>query len=368
MISRFLGLVLVSLLATSIFAATRRGTNSSGQIQPPTRSEQQESSTSQELTDTAKVDAEMMKLYKEGKFDEAIPLGERVLKIRQKLLPPNDPHLADSMGNLAMLYLARKKFDDAGSLLQRALSIYEQTPGGDALVMAKTLDSLANVSLFKGDVKKAEEFYLRALSAKDKALSPDHDEILHSLNNLVDLYVSHKEYAKANVMLRRIISIKEQKVGDSDTQVGRLLERMACLMYRNNEKAEAEKIEARANHILYSDLATKPEPVWLPNQVFSCKLINNPLPDFFSVARARQFSGPITMDVSVETDEAGNVTAARFISGDPAFKSTAENAARSAKLRPTIVDGRAVRVEGVITHQFRTTTRTVIVGPVRSRP
>lgn len=360
MISRFTDLVLVPLIATSIFAATGAGAGSRGQGQPP-HPEQQESSPSQESSDAAKLDAEMLKLYKEGKFDEAIPLAKRVLKIKEKLLPANDPLLADSIGNLAMLYLARKKFDDADSLLKRALSIYEQTPGGNVFVMAKTLDSLAHVRLFKSDVKKAEEFYLRALSTKEKALSPDHDEILYSLNTLLELYVSHKEYAMATSMLQRIISIKEKKLGDSDTLVGRLLERMACLMYRNNEKAEAEKVEARANHILYSDLATKPEPVWLPNEVFSCKLINNPRPDFVSVARARRFSGSIKMDVAVETDEAGNVTAARLVSGDPAFKSVAEKAALSAKLRPTIVDGRAVKVEGVISHYFMTMTRTVLV-------
>jgi hypothetical protein len=75
------------------------------------------------------------------------------------------------------------------------------------------------------------------------------------------------------------------------------------------------------------------------------------------------------MEVAVETDEAGNVTIARFVGGAPAFKSVAEKAALSAKLRPTIVDGRAVKVEGVITHQFMTEIRTVLVpGTAIGRP
>ncbi len=77
------------------------------------------------------------------------------------------------------------------------------------------------------------------------------------------------------------------------------------------------------------------------------------------------------MDIAIETDEAGNVTAARLIGGDPAFKSVAESAALSAKLRPTIVDGRPVKVEGVISHMFMSTTRTVLVaapGPGVGRP
>jgi len=178
----------------------------------------------------------------------------------------------------------------------------------------------------------------------------------------VDFHLSNKDYAAANEMLQRIIDIKERKLGNSDTQVGRLLERMACLMYKNNQNADAEKVEARANHILYSALANMPDPIELPHQVLACKLVNNPRPDFVSLARAQRFSGTLKLDVAVETDEAGNVTKATLISGDPSYKSVVEKAARGAKLRPTIVDGRGVKVEGVISHQFMATTRTVVVA------
>jgi tetratricopeptide (TPR) repeat protein len=373
MFSRFSVLVLASLIATSTFGSTPANVPSREQVHPTPHLQQQQSSTAQESTEVAKLELEVVKLYKEGKFEEAIPLAKRVLAIREQQVQANDPLVADSLGNLAMLYMARKKLDDAESLLQRALLIYEQTPGGNALVLAKTLDSLAHVHLFKSDIREAEKYYLRALSVKEKALSPDHEEILYSLNNLVDFHVNNRDYAAANEMLQRIISIKEQKLGPSDTQVGRLLERMACLMYRNKDNLEAEKVEARANHILYSGIATMPDPIELPQQVFSCKLIDNPRPDFISVARGRRFSGTITMDVAVEADEAGNVTAARLVHGDPAFKSVAERAARGAKLRPTIVDGRGVKVAGVISHQFMAKTSTVIVGVpsgavIRPRP
>lgn len=363
MFSRFSGLVLVPLIAAStLFATTPAGASWREQVQPSTFIERQQSSTGQELSDAAKLTLEAVKLYREGKFEEAIPLAKRVLKINERLLPANDPILADSLGNLAVLYIAMKKFGDADSLLQRALGIYEQTPDTNALVLAKTLDSMGHVRLFKDDIREAEKYYLRALAVKEKTLSPDHEEILFSLQNLVDFHVSNKDYAAANEMLQRIISIKERKLGGSDTQVGRLLERMACLMYKNKQNAEAEKVEARANHILYSSLATMPDPIELPRQVVLCKLINNPRPDFVSLARTRRFSGTLKLDVAVETDEAGNVTKARLISGDPAFKSVVEEAARNAKLRPTIVDGRGVKVEGVISHQFMAMTRTVLVA------
>ncbi|HVQ40220.1 MAG TPA: tetratricopeptide repeat protein [Pyrinomonadaceae bacterium] len=361
MILRLSGPALFLLISISTFAASPPSACSSEQVQPSIPTEMQEDQAAQEK-DPAKLELEVVKLYQEGKFEEAIPLAKQVVKIREQQLAANDPLLADSLGNLAMLYLARKKFDDAESLLLRALTIYEQTPGSNPLVLSKTLDSLGHVRLFKTDIREAEKYYLRALAAKEQAFSPDHGEVLYSLNNLVEFHVNNNDYGAANAMLQRIISIKEQKLGASDTQVGRLLERMACLMYKNKQNAEAEKVEARANHILYSALAAMPDPIELPHQVFACKLINNPRPDFVSIARNQRLTGMMKVDVAIETDEAGNVTAARLIGGHSGFKSVAEKAARGAKLRPTIVDGRGVKVGGVISHQFRTTTRTVVVA------
>jgi len=272
-------------------------------------------------------------------------------------------------GNLAAIYMAKWRWKDAEPLLKRALLIYEKHPASNASVLAKVLDGLAEVGLSKNEHKNAEELYLRALSVREKAPSWDHEEIVHSLNNLAEFYLRQKQYAQAKPMLQRMIKMKEQKLGEKDAQVGRLLERMACVMYRNNEKAEADEVEARANHILYSDLAAAGKVVSLPLAIFSCKLLNNPRPDFARLADHRRLPlGINTMEVAVETDEAGNVIVARLTSGNPALKAVAEKAALGAKLRPTIVDGRAVRVEGAIRSMSRAELRMTAPGRLSDFP
>ena len=46
------------------------------------------------------------KLYGEGKFQEAFPLMERILALREKALGPHHPDVAESLNNLAILYKA----------------------------------------------------------------------------------------------------------------------------------------------------------------------------------------------------------------------------------------------------------------------
>lgn len=321
----------------------------------------------QQLAEAAKLDAQVVQLYQEGKYDQAISAAKRVLKIREKLLNADDALLADSFGNLALLNLAKRRLDDAESFFKRALLIYEKKPEGNGLILAKTLENLGHVRNARGDSKKAEEFYLRALAVKEKALSADHDEISLSIMNLVDYYDRGKEPTRAISLLQRLISIKETQGGRVHKELGRLLERMSCLMHKNEQKAEAEATESRANNLLYGAQAGAGTPIVLSNEVFACKLVNNPRPDLAAALRGKPFyGGAIKMEVAVETDEAGNVISANYIGSDPAYKAVAEKAALNAKLRPTVVDGRAVRVGGVIVHQFLTESR-VVSAPVTVR-
>jgi tetratricopeptide (TPR) repeat protein len=322
-----------------------------------------------DLAEADKLSQEIIRLYDETKYEEALTLAKRALKIREKLLAPNARLLADTYNTLALLYIAALRFGDAESPLKSSLAIYEKDAAANALMIGKTLDNLALVRYAKRDPKKAEEFYLRALATKEKTLGPDHDETINTINYLADFYRREREYVKANAMLQRVITAKEKKLGASHHEIGKLLELQACLLHKSNQNSEAEKVEARANHILYRDSAVKPEPVALSNDAFMCKLVTNPRPDYVSVARGRRFPSPVKLAVEIETDEAGNVTTTRFIGYDPAFKSIVEKAARNAKLRPTIVDGRAVKVKGVITHEFFTMTTTVLVpATVGGRP
>jgi len=51
-------------------------------------------------------------------------------------------------------------------------------------------------------------------------------------------------------------------------------------------------------------------------------------------------------------DEEGNVVAAEAVSGHPLLRSAAVDAARAAKFKPTVVDGKPVRVSAVISYDF----------------
>jgi tetratricopeptide (TPR) repeat protein len=52
---------------------------------------------------------QMVKLVEEGKYQEAIPLAEKAVKIARRLRGPEHPDTATNLNNLAELYLAMGK-------------------------------------------------------------------------------------------------------------------------------------------------------------------------------------------------------------------------------------------------------------------
>ena len=65
----------------------------------------------------------------QGRYDEAEPLYERALEIKEEVLGPDHPDTAQSLNNLAALHESQGRYDKAEPLLERALAIREEALG-----------------------------------------------------------------------------------------------------------------------------------------------------------------------------------------------------------------------------------------------
>src|SRR6266513_2267352 len=60
------------------------------------------------------------KLYQSGKFNEAIPVGEKIVELREKSLGPDHPGTGAALNNLAELYRTMGAFAKAAPFYDRA--------------------------------------------------------------------------------------------------------------------------------------------------------------------------------------------------------------------------------------------------------
>lgn len=78
--------------------------------------------------------------------------------------------------------------------------------------------------------------------------------------------------------------------------------------------------------------------------------LSAPEPEYPAIAKAARAEGTVRVRLTVNED--GNVVAAEAVSGHPLLQSAAVDAARRTKFKPTVIDGKPVRVSAVISYNF----------------
>ena len=84
--------------------------------------------------------------------------------------------------------------------------------------------------------------------------------------------------------------------------------------------------------------------------VLNNKAVELPQPPYPPAAKAVRATGMVAVQVIV--DENGNVIQATAGSGHPLLRSAAVAAAREARFAPTLLDGKPVKISGVLTYNF----------------
>jgi tetratricopeptide (TPR) repeat protein len=89
-----------------------------------------------DLEEAKRLNQEAIKLYQQGKYNEAIPLARRSLSILEKALGPDHPNVATSLNNLAGLYYSQGNYSAAEPLYKPIaiianwkFSSFESSPG-----------------------------------------------------------------------------------------------------------------------------------------------------------------------------------------------------------------------------------------------
>jgi tetratricopeptide (TPR) repeat protein len=78
------------------------------------------------LAEAERLNQQVIELYKQGKYNEAIPLAEQALAIRKQQLGDNHPLTATSLNNLAYLYQSQGRYNEAEPLYKQALAIIKK--------------------------------------------------------------------------------------------------------------------------------------------------------------------------------------------------------------------------------------------------
>jgi len=199
-----------------------------------------------QIREANSLNEQVIKLYQQGRYSDAIRLAEKARNIREKVLGPDHPDVATSLNNLATLYKAMGEYARAERLHRQSLAIREKALGPDHPEVAQGLNNLAEFYKTMGDYAKAEPLLKRSLAIWEKTLGPDHPNVATSLNNLAGLYYSVGDYARAEPLYKRSLTIREKALGPDHPEVAGSLNNLALLYDVMGDYAKTEPLLKRS--------------------------------------------------------------------------------------------------------------------------
>lgn len=190
---------------------------------------------------------QLLRIYAaQGKYADAEVAAQRGLAIRQKVLNPADPKIAESEVNLASIYKLEGKYAPAEELFQRALAFEQKALGEDHPSVAMALNDLAALYEAENKLGEAEELYLRSLKIREKQVGPDSPVLAESLGNIAIVYLAQGRYAQSEESFKRALAIQQKALGAGHPLVGSTLNNLAEVYRAEAKDAEAEKMYQQA--------------------------------------------------------------------------------------------------------------------------
>jgi tetratricopeptide (TPR) repeat protein len=164
------------------------------------------------------------------RFDEARPLFERALEIQTRALGRDHPNLMMPLRNLAMLDRREQNYDLARARIERALAIGEGALGEEHPDLVWVLSVYARVLNNQGEADRSLALLERAHRLAENTLGSAHLETARSFEMLGFHYYQLHDYDQALRQYRRGLEVREQIFGPGHPALGWNLYDQACIL------------------------------------------------------------------------------------------------------------------------------------------
>jgi serine/threonine protein kinase/tetratricopeptide (TPR) repeat protein len=177
--------------------------------------------------------------------DSAESLFRRALDMRRRTLPPNDGRIAETLIRYAGLLISQGRFEEAEGNLEQAVRILERGDA-DPLQISAANSRLGQLYWTQGNYEAAEPLLRRTLAERREHLEPDHPLVGEALNNLAVFLEDQGRWEEAEVLYREALSSLEGAFGEASDHVSSVLGNLALILSQRGETVEADSLFRRA--------------------------------------------------------------------------------------------------------------------------
>ena len=311
----------------------------------------------EETAKLKQVNQETIAAYKSGKIGDALKSAQAALALTLKIFGAEHIETATSYSNLGAIYRADKKYREAAENFQKALAIYQKNPKQNAGEIAQTSESLGILLALDGKKKQGEELLLQSITSAENAFGKQSIEILPYLKSLAEFYIYVKNPDEAQkIFVRRFLTTAKHSQPGS-RELDQIEDEFNCFILLNYPPGEYNQKQKQfyESTINAENKALQNAKSELPGKTINSGVVNGKAknlakPEYTASARARSARGIIPIKVVI--DEEGKVISAKAMCGDPELRAAGEQAAKKSKFIPTTIDGKLVKITGIVIYNF----------------
>ena len=180
-----------------------------------------------------------------GALPESIALMRRVLALRGSTLPPDDPAIAQALGEASWLLWQLRELPEAEQCMRKCIDILEPLPDYRAL-RSVNMFNLGLLLKEKGDLAAAEAMLWKALKIEEDVFGPDNIESASTLYELGFLRAAHGDLKVAETVMRQSLATREKLLKPTDPLLATTLIGLAGVLSEKGSAVERESLLRRA--------------------------------------------------------------------------------------------------------------------------
>jgi tetratricopeptide (TPR) repeat protein len=177
-----------------------------------------------------------------GKQKEAEALEREALAMRQKLLSPEHPDVANSLYLVGDRMRQQGNPSEAYSVLSAALSIQRKVLGEDHPATLYTLKSLGMMYKAESNWQDAETVFREVLAGWRKQAGNDNLQTIYALRNLADVFESQGKWAEAESLHREALAFWREREENGGSQTSYTLHKLGVAVSAQGKWSQAEII------------------------------------------------------------------------------------------------------------------------------
>ncbi len=198
-----------------------------------------------QLADQPLVDAQLRQVladrYRDlGLYDAALPLQERALATRRRVLGEEHSDTLLSISHLGTLLTRQGRLSDAEPYLREALEKRRRLLGEEHPDTLTSINNLGFLLMAQGKQRQAEPYVREALEKNRRMLGEEHPHTLASISNMGDLLYQQGTLSEAEPYYRDALEKRRRVLGEDHPDTVASINNLGRLMQVQGKLSEAE--------------------------------------------------------------------------------------------------------------------------------